>query len=162
MLQKIDSEIRHNLLEIIENFSKTKSEFDFTQRKYIENRIKVFKTILKNPNTEYYFDENGELQLGRIIWDYCRYCMKDLKEIRDAQYPYNPKKVERFCSKNCTIRYSEMKKKVEGYGADWVIWGKDFVKIIFHHKCSNSKRKSLHWPLSFELPVRNTRAKNFR
>ena len=161
-MQKIDSEIRQNLLEIIENFSKTKSEFDFTQRKYIENRIKVFKTILKNPNTEYYFDENGELQLGRIIWDYCRYCMGDLKEMRDAQFPHNPKNAERFCSKSCTIRYSEMKKKVDDYEADFVIWGKDFLKIIFHHKCSNASRKSPHWPLSFELPVRSTRAKNFK
>ena len=160
-MQKKDPGIRQNLIEIIENFRKTKSKFSYSQRKYIENRIKVFKTILKNPNTEYYFDENGELQLGRIIWDECRYCMRDLKEIRDAQYPHNPKKAERFCSKNCTIRYSEMKKKVDNYEADLVIWGKDFVKIIFHHKCSNPSRKNPHWPLSFELPVRSTRAQNF-
>ena len=161
-MQKKDSEIRQNLIEIIENFRKTKSKFSYSQRKYIENRIKVFKTILKNPNTEYYFDENGELQLGRIIQDECRYCMIDLKEIRDAQYPYNPKKAERFCSKNCMIRYSEMKKKVEDYGADLVIWGKSFVRLIFEQKCDNTNRKKPHAAFTIDLPTRSTRAKNFR
>jgi hypothetical protein len=54
-----------------------------------------------------------------------------------------------------------MKKKVDAFGADLVIWGKDFVKIIFHHKCSNANIKKPHWPLSFELRIRSTRSRNF-
>ena len=152
----------NNLTQLIENFRKTEKEFGFLQREYIEDRIKVFKTILKNPNTDFYFDENGEMRLGNIIWDNCRYCNRELDEIRNAQFPKNAKNAERFCSKSCIIQYSKMKKKVDDYEADLVIWGKDFVKIIFQQKCSNSKRKSPHWPFSFELPVRSTRAKNFR
>ena len=162
MKKNKDSKLGKNLSEIIGNYRKTKSKFDFSQRKYIEDRIKVFKTILKNPNTEYYFDENEEVQLGKIIWDNCRYCMEDLTDIRNAQYPYNPKNAERFCSKSCMIQYSKQKKKIDSYGADLVIWGKDFVKIIFHHKCFNSNKKKPHWPLSFNLSIRSTRAKNFK
>jgi len=161
-VQKIDSEIRQNLVDVIESFRKTKSEFNYSQRKYIENRIKVFKTFLKNPNGDFHFDENGEIQIGPIIWDNCRYCNAELTEIRNDQFPNNARKAERFCSKSCMVQYSKMKKKVDNSKADLVIWGKDFVKIIFHHKCSNPKRKSLHWPLSFELPIRNTRSENFR
>jgi hypothetical protein len=161
-MPEYSDDIRQGLSVIIQNYKENETQFDNLQRKYIEGRIKVFKTILKNPNTNYYFDENGEIQLGNIIWDNCRYCNRKLENIRNAEYPkLRGRNAERFCSKSCTTQFSKMKKKVDAFGADLVIWGKDFVKIIFHHKCSNANIKKPHWPLSFELRIRSTRSRNF-
>ncbi len=161
-MPKDSSNFRQELSKIIENYRKIKHELNGLQRKYIEERIKVFKTILKNPNTDYYFDENDEIQLGKIIWDNCRYCNEKLDEIRNGQYPKLTRNVERFCSKSCIIQYSKKKKEINNYGADNIIWGKDFVKLYFQQKCDNPNRKKPHEPFIIELPTRITRAKNFR
>ena len=154
-------ELRKNLLTVIEEFKKIKNELSPNQQEYVKNRINIAKEILKNPNAEFHYDENEEIQLGRIIWDECRYCMKDLKEIRDSPYRFNSKNAERFCSKSCMVQYSKQKKKKKDFGADLIMWGKDFVKIIFYHKCTNQNKKISHWPLEFSIPVRSTRERNF-
>ena len=45
--------------------------------------------------------------------------------------------------------------------ADRIIWGKSFVRMVFDHKCDNTDREKPHWPFMFDLPTRETRAKNF-
>jgi len=60
------------------------------------------------------------------------------------------------------VQHSKMKTRFEKLGADGIVWGKTFVRIIYHHKCNNSKRKKPHWPLQFDLPTRKTRADNFK
>jgi len=155
------SEISIGLSELIKNYKKTKSEFDFSQRKYIEDRIKVFKTILKNPKTPFYFDEKGNIQSGHILQDRCLYCNRDIHSMRNAIFPKKPKNAERYCSKSCMVQHSKMSAKIEKFGADRIIWGGTFVRLIFDQKCDNIDREKLHAPFTIDLPTRKNRTQNF-
>lgn len=150
------------LIKIITNFTQIKNTLDLQQRHYIENRIRVFKTILKHPKTDVYFSENGDIQIGKILHDRCLYCHKILGDMREAIYPKNPKNVERFCSKSCMVQHSKMNAKIEKFGADRVTWGETFVRLIFDQKCDNTNRKKLHAPFTIDLPTRKKRAQNFK
>jgi len=153
---------REALSKIITDFTKIKDTLDLQQRHYIENRIKVFKTILKHPKTDVYSDENGDTQIGKILHDRCLYCQDDLRLIRGAIYPGNPKKAERYCSKSCMVQHSKMEAKIEKFEADRVTWGEAFVRLIFDQKCDNTNRKKPHAPFTIDLPTRKTRSKNFK
>lgn len=156
------SECNETLSKIKTSYEEKKNLLNPQLREYVENRIKVFKVILKNPKTPFYFDENVDVQLGHILQDRCLYCQKDLRGLREAIYPKNPKNAERFCSKSCMVQHSKMNAKIEKFAADRVTWGETFVRLIFDQKCNNINRKKPHAPFTIDLPTRKTRAKNFK
>jgi len=150
------------LSKLIKNYEKRKKTLDQRQRNFVEKRINVFKKILRNPKTSFYFDQNNEIQLGKIQHDLCLYCQKDLQKLRHSSYPKFSKNTERYCSKSCMIQHSKMKAIIEKYGADRIFWGKYFVRLVYDQKCDNYKRKKPHGPLTVDLPTRKTRTKNFK
>ena len=157
-----------SIYECSEMLSKIKIDYEEKKnslnpqfRRYVEKRIKVFKAILKNPKTPFYFDENGDVQLGTILQDRCLYCNRDIHGMRDAIFPKHPKNAERYCSKSCIVQHSKMKAKIEKFGADRVIWGESFVRLIFDQKCDNIDREKPHAPFTIDLPTRKTRTQNF-
>ena len=91
----------------------------------------------------------------------CLYCNTDLDSIRNPDYPKLARNPKRYCSKSCMVLHSKMASKRSVKEVDLITWGETFVRVIYHHKCNNPNRKTPHWPLSFDLPTRNTRGKNF-
>ena len=60
------------------------------------------------------------------------------------------------------VQHSKMKAKIEKFDAERIIWGESFVRLIFEQKCDNTNRKKPHAPFTIDLPIRSTRAKNFK
>lgn len=153
-------ELRNSLTKLIQEYRRIKPNLTYNQKKIIENKIKIGKAFVKNPNTPSYINENNELVLGKILLDRCAYCNTDLREIRQPGYPGIPKEAERYCGKSCMVQHSKMKQLKKRYSANSITWGKNEVKLHYNFKCDNPKRKLPHY-YSVQLPTRKTRAKNY-
>ena len=53
---------------------------------------------------------------------FCQLCGKDLNEIRNAQFPSQPREVVKFCSKSHMVEYAKRKVIRKKLSADIILW----------------------------------------